>query len=165
MSFSRTQSLFFLSTEAGQVIDHRTPLPVHKLLTEKYSSDKFDTIIDTYGVQSLFDNCTGCLKESGLYVTVGIAFERYTYGSMLVAVIQMLKNLLWPRLLGGTPRKYVQVAAVCTLDGLEKLKELCKQGKMKVPIDSQWDFDDVPKVGIKSQVVRSEDVLTILSGI
>jgi hypothetical protein len=87
------------------------------------------------------------LKESGSYVTVGVAFEYYTYGSMLVAVSRMLRNVLWPRLLGGTPRRYVQVTSTCTFDGLQKLKELCEEGKLKVPIDSIWDFNDVPNVG------------------
>ncbi|EXJ54812.1 hypothetical protein A1O7_10153 [Cladophialophora yegresii CBS 114405] len=63
---------------------------------------------------------------------------------MLLAVTRMLRNVLLPRLLGGTPRRYVQVASVCTLDGLQKLKELCEYGKLRVPIDSVWDFDDVP---------------------
>ncbi|EXJ54813.1 hypothetical protein A1O7_10154 [Cladophialophora yegresii CBS 114405] len=30
----------------GEVFDHRTPVPVHELLVEKYSKEKFDTIID-----------------------------------------------------------------------------------------------------------------------
>jgi reticulon-4-interacting protein 1, mitochondrial len=128
-------------------------LPVYKLLAEKYSSDEFDIIIDAYGSQSLFDNCTSFLKENGPYVTVGIAFEEYTYGSMLVALSRMVKNLLWPRFLGGTPRKYIQVASVTTLSGLEKLRELCENGKLKVPVDSIWDFDDVPKVGVQRPVI------------
>ncbi|KIW62267.1 hypothetical protein PV04_10459 [Phialophora macrospora] len=141
---SRDKERFARDLGAEEVIDHRTQIPVHKLLAEKYCGDKFDTIIDAYGVQSLFDNCAAFLKESGSYVTVGIAFEHYTYGSMLVAVSRMLRNVLWPRLLGGTPRRYVQVTSACTFDGLQKLKELCEEGKLKVPIDSIWDFNDVP---------------------
>ncbi|KAJ9603162.1 hypothetical protein H2200_012457 [Cladophialophora chaetospira] len=90
---------------ADEVIDRRSPEPVHQLLAEKYSVSKFDVIIDAYGVQSLYESCTSFLKENGSYVTVGVAFNEYTYGSMLVAVTRMLKNILWPRLLGGAPRK------------------------------------------------------------
>ncbi|ETI20087.1 hypothetical protein G647_08121 [Cladophialophora carrionii CBS 160.54] len=141
---SREKEQLVRELGAEEVFDHRTPVPVHKLLAEKYAGDKFDTIIDAYGVQSLFDNCADFLKESGSYITVGIAFDHYTYTSMLLAVSRMLRNVLWPRLLGGTPRRYVQVASVCTLDGLQKLKDLCEDGKLRVPIDSIWDFDNVP---------------------
>lgn len=124
-------------------------MPVHCILTDKYSDAKFDVIIDAYGSQPLFDNCTNLLKETGSYVTVGVAFEKYTYSSMLVSVTRMLKNVIWPRVLGGTPRTYVQVASVCTPSGLEKLKELCEKGHLKVPVDSCWEFDEVQEVSVR----------------
>lgn len=95
----------------------------------------------------MVDHCASFLKESGPFVTVGIAFEAYTYGSMLVAVSRMLKNALWPRLLGGPSRKYIQVASFVDLEGLERLSKYGEAGKLRVPIDSVWGLDDVLKVG------------------
>ena len=119
---------------------------MQRRLSEKYSNDKFDIVIDTYGIQELYEHCPGFLKEGGSFITVGIAFAEYSYGSLLVAVSRMMKNILWPRILGGTPRRYVQVASVANLEGLQKLKGMCEDGKLKVPVDSLWDFPDVFKV-------------------
>ena len=148
-----------------KVIDHRTSIPVHQLLTEKHSSDKFDVIIDAYGVQSLFDNCTSFLKENGSYITVGVAFDEYTYGSMMVAISRMMKNIMWPRILGGAPRQYVQVASACSLQGLERLKRLCEEGKLKVAIDSVWDFLEIAKVSSEKDLWGPEHLLTDNLGI
>ncbi|KIX06484.1 uncharacterized protein Z518_04460 [Rhinocladiella mackenziei CBS 650.93] len=130
---------------ADMVIDHRANSPVHQFLAEKYSNNKFDAVVDAYGVQELVDNCHRFLKEGGPFVTVGIAFKEYTYCSMLFAVSRMLKNVLVPRFLGGPPRKYVQVSSLVTPEGLERLKKFCDDGKMTVPIDSCWEFEDVYK--------------------
>jgi reticulon-4-interacting protein 1, mitochondrial len=123
------------------------------MLAEKYSGNKFDIVIDAFGAQPLFDNCSTFLAETGPYVTVGVAFDQYTYGSMLVAVSRMLKSILWPRFLGGTPRRYIQVASVCTEKGLSKLKRLCEDGSLRVPIDSLWSFDEVFKVRVQRRAV------------
>jgi hypothetical protein len=77
----------------------------------------------------------------------------------------MLKNVLWPRLLGGIPRKYVQVASACTGTGLEKLRHLCEEGKLKVLIDSSWSFDEVLKVSSRAQFIRAGPLLTVPLGL
>jgi hypothetical protein len=102
--------------------------------------------MDAYGNQDLFTHCPGFLKEGGSFVTVGVAFSDYTYMSMLWAIACMMKNLTWPWVLGGIPRKYAQVAAVPILQGLEELKELCEKGELKVPVDSCWGLENALKV-------------------
>jgi len=115
-------------------------------LAEKYSEQPFDVVIDAYGVQELYTNCAGFLKTDGLFVTVGIAFKEYSYGSLFVAVKDMLRNILVSAWGGRDRRRYVQVASTCNLEGLQRLKTMCEDQNMRVPIDSSWSFDDVLKV-------------------
>lgn len=65
---------------------------------------------------------------------------------MLAVVYRMLKNLLLPVALGGTARKYVQVASTVDQAGLSRLAKLCGEGRLKVPVDSCWGFEEVLKV-------------------
>lgn len=54
--------------------------------------------------------------------------------------------MLWPRLLGGVDRPYVQVAAIASLASLEKLAELAEEDCFDIVVDSSWDMDDALKV-------------------
>jgi NADPH:quinone reductase-like Zn-dependent oxidoreductase len=96
----------------------------------------------------LVENCAGYLTENGLFVTVGIAFDEYTYPSMLHAVFQMLKNVVLPCWIGGAPRRYVQAASFVDQDRLHRLKRFCEEGTLRVHIDSRWGFEDAPKEGL-----------------
>lgn len=58
----------------------------------------------------------------------------------------MIKNSLISLFPGEGQRKYLQVNAIATLKGLEKLQLMVEQGKLRVPIDSCWDLPDVIKV-------------------
>jgi reticulon-4-interacting protein 1, mitochondrial len=115
-------------------------------LAKKYSKSLFDVIIDAYGVQELFTHCPFYLAPGKPFVTVGIAFVSYSVSSLLYASSCMLQNMLWPRLLGGVDRPYVQVTALASLAGLEKLAELAEEDCFDVVIDSSWDMEDVLKV-------------------
>jgi hypothetical protein len=102
--------------------------------------------MDCFGVQEIFLNCANYLKPSMPFVTVGPAPPKYTMASMLYTVGQMLSNMLWPRLLGGVNRPYVQAAGIANLLDMERLARMATEGKLKVPIDSCWDLEDVLKV-------------------
>lgn len=115
-------------------------------LAERHSELPFDVIIDAYGVQELYANCASFLKADGLYVTVGIAFSEYSYASLCVAVKDMLRNILFSAWGGHDSRRYIQVSSTCSLEGLQRLKAMCEDLDLRVPIDSSWDFDDVMKV-------------------
>jgi hypothetical protein len=77
----------------------------------------------------------------------------------------MLQNMLWPRLLGGVDRPYIQVGALVSLAGLEKLAELAEENCFDVVIDSSWGMEDVLKVSSAFSVYsysqkREEETLT-----
>jgi reticulon-4-interacting protein 1, mitochondrial len=115
-------------------------------LATKYSKSLFDVIIDAYGVQELFTHCPFYLAPGKPFITVGIAFASYSVSSLLYASSCTLQNMLWPRLLGGVDRPYVQVTALASLAGLEKLAELAEEDCFDVVIDSSWDMEDILKV-------------------
>jgi len=129
-----------------QVIDYVANAPVQKYLAIEYVKDPFDVIIDAYGVQELFNHCPSYLAPGKSFVTVGIAFASYSISSMLYACSCMLQNMLWPRLLGGVDRQYVQITAVASLAGLEKLAELAAEDCFEIMVDSFWDMEDALKV-------------------
>ena len=57
--------------------------------------------------------------------------------------------MLWPRLLGGVNRPYVQVTALASLASLEKLAELAEEDCFEVVVDSSWNMGEVLKVCLK----------------
>jgi hypothetical protein len=128
------------------VIDRHLHAPVEDFLTQNYSDRPFDVVIDAYGSQSLFDKSLGFLKTDGAFVTVGVAAKALTYMAMLQVVYHMSTNILWPRAIGGTPRKYVQVASTVSIEKMAKLRRLCENGELKVVVDSCWGVEDVEKV-------------------
>jgi NADPH:quinone reductase-like Zn-dependent oxidoreductase len=101
-----------------------------------FSQRPFDAILDAVGTMSLFDHSPAYLKPEGLYVNVG-AFEGKLY-----TLWCWLKNAWWPRILGGTPRKFIMFSTQQSRENAEELARLVKEGKLKVPIDSIFDMKD-----------------------
>lgn len=128
------------------MIDYTEHETVTQYLTTNHSNARFDNIIDAYGVQELYDHCPAYLKEGGIFSTVGVAFKEYGFSSVLYSSLLILKNLYWPRVLGGVPRDYVCAAGITTLESMKKLEKLMEKGKLRVVIDSTWDMEDVQQV-------------------
>jgi NADPH:quinone reductase-like Zn-dependent oxidoreductase len=130
-----------------QVIDYEAHSPVHGYLARRYKDSKFDCVIDAFGIVDIWLHCPDYLTERGLFVNVGIAFQDYTLSRVLYATyLFMLKFPLLPTWLGGVPRRYVTVTGFVNQEGLEKLRALVEEGKLRVVIDSVWDMEDALKV-------------------
>lgn len=130
---------------ADEVIDYQENTPVHKFLATEFGNDKFDVVMDAFGVQEIFHNCEGYLKPEKTYISVGPAMPKYSMGAIFYSLGQMASNFLWPRFLGGPNRPYIQVAATSTLEEIQRLAHLVEEGKLRVPIDSCWDLVDALK--------------------
>ena len=128
------------------MIDRHLHAPLEDFLTQNYSDTPFDVVIDAYGSQTLFDKSPGNLETDGTFVTVGVAAETLSYTAMLQIVHRMLTNILWPRAIGGTPRKYVQASSTVSIEKTVKLRRLCENGELRVVDDSCWAMEDVEKV-------------------
>ena len=132
---------------ADDVIDYTKHDALHEHLRAKYTSRPFDAIIDTVGVQPLYTHSPAYLKADGLFLNIGSGFGKDTsVGSLLSVMWSMTQNLLWPKLLGGTPRSYSFINAAPNSKQLGILKRLVEEGKLKMPVDSLWSMEDGLKV-------------------
>ena len=115
-------------------------------LAKRFSSSPFSAVIDAYGIQDIFAHCESYLAEGRPFVTVGVAFKDYTISNISSTVLQMMSNSLWPRVLGGVNREYVQVTGIANLDAMEKLAGMVASGKLRVVRDGKWGMEDALKV-------------------
>jgi NADPH:quinone reductase-like Zn-dependent oxidoreductase len=109
-----------------------------------YSSEPFDAILDTIGVQALYNNSPAYLKPDGPFVNVG---GMEGIGTTLWSGA---KNLLWPQFLGGTPRKYIFQQTNPTQERSKYLVRLVEEGKLKVVIDQVFEMEDALQVSSKN---------------
>ncbi|KAF8855831.1 GroES-like protein [Acephala macrosclerotiorum] len=131
------------SLGADEVIDYREHAPVQNYLSEKYSQNKFDWVLDAYGIQDLWLNCPSYLKPGKPFLSIAIQVPDYNYSSLLCAIGMLMSNMLWQRFLGGVDRQYAQVNGIANSKSMERLARMIEDGKLKVPIDSVWNFEDV----------------------
>lgn len=131
------------------MLDYRAATPVYDVLRQRFSESPFDLVIDALGVQALFESSPSFLKASGSFVSVGVLYSELSYRGMMGMLFTMAKNLLLPVALGGIPRKYLQLASAVTQPDMVRLAALCEQRQLEVPIDSEWEFDDVLKVSLQ----------------
>lgn len=59
-------------------------------------------------------------------------------------------NLLWPKILGGTPRWYRMVTATPNQSTLSRSGGLAEKGLVSPMIDSEWEMEDVLEVGFST---------------
>jgi NADPH:quinone reductase-like Zn-dependent oxidoreductase len=105
-----------------------------------YASEPFDAILDTMGIQALYVNSPSYLRADGIFVNVG-AME-----GMLSMISSNWKNLIWPRFLGGTPRKYIFQQTNPVGDTMRYLTKLVEEGKLIVVIDRVFEMEDALQV-------------------
>ena len=58
----------------------------------------------------------------------------------------MAVNMLWPRMLGGTPREYIQVTGAATPETLTELARLVEEGSLRVHVGASMNMEDAQKV-------------------
>jgi NADPH:quinone reductase-like Zn-dependent oxidoreductase len=92
------------------------------------------------GTQLLFDNSPSFLKPNGKFINVG-AMEGLAAG-----VWSMVKNSLWPQLLGGTPRSYKMQQTNPDQKTMQYLIRLVEEGKLIVIIDKVYEMEDALQV-------------------
>jgi NADPH:quinone reductase-like Zn-dependent oxidoreductase len=133
---------------ADEVVPYNGSVPAEQYLAEAYGGDKkFDSIIDTVGVQSLYTHCPAYLKEGRSLLNAGVL--PYTgsgiWGSMSLTK-DLLVNYFWPRFLGGTDRKYELLKTDLVPGLLEKVRVVVASGAVKGVVDSVWEMEDALKV-------------------
>ena len=133
---------------ADEVVPYNGQVTAEQYLARAYGgSKKFDAIIDTVGVQSLYTHCSAYLKEGKSLLNAGVL--PYT-GSGIWGVMSLTKDMLanyfWPRFLGGTDRKYELLRTDLVPGLLEKVRVVVASGAVKGVVDSAWEMEDALKV-------------------
>lgn len=129
-------------------IINRDQEPLIPALVDGFADSRFDAVLDCVGIQAVFHACPAFLKQGKPYVTVGPRADRYTFFGMLGTLGTMARNMLWPKILGGTPREYVQVAAASNPAALEELADMVAEKKLKVYMGLRAVWDDVLLVSL-----------------
>lgn len=123
-----------------QVVDYQANHPVHEYLSKRYSDRPFDVILDTVGVQTLYEHCPSYLKKEGIYVNVGV-FE-----GLLRTIWCWFKNACWPTILGGVPRTYNMMSTSFDQETAEMLERFAAEGKLSTFMGDVLEMADVLKV-------------------
>jgi NADPH:quinone reductase-like Zn-dependent oxidoreductase len=146
-----------------QAVDYKSETPVYHTLRQQFADTSFDLVIDALGVQALFESCPAFLKSEGSFITVGVLYTELSYHGMAGMLYKMAKNILWPAALGGVPRKYHHIASAVDNAAMTRLGALCESGKLRVPVDSVWKFEDALKAydRMLSQRARGKIVIQL----
>jgi NADPH:quinone reductase-like Zn-dependent oxidoreductase len=109
------------------------------LLAEKFGGEKLDYVFDCVGHQILFERSVPYLKPEGKYISL--------VGGKTHGVLPTLKNNLWPKFLGGTPRTYKILGLAPSGEYMQEVVKLVEEGIIrKVPIDSEFSMEQAVEV-------------------
>ncbi|MCJ1390363.1 hypothetical protein MMC18_003222 [Xylographa bjoerkii] len=129
---------------AVEVVDYREHQPLGAYLGSEYSNRPFDAVLDTMGVQALFESSPKFLKPDGSFINIG-AYE----GGPLFTAWCWLKNICLPITLGGIPRRYIMFSTIPNGEDTKQLAKLVEDDKLNVVIDSVYKMEDVLDVRLR----------------
>ncbi|KAF4950126.1 hypothetical protein FGADI_8395 [Fusarium gaditjirri] len=131
------------SIGADEAIDYTQHRHLSKHLAERFSSEPFNTIIDTLGHQALYLASPSYLVPEGNYSSVGIKPPTFFVPDFLRAVLQMKLNEWWPvsPWLGGVGRRWLGTSMMSpTLEDRQAVVDMLEDGDIKLVRDSIWHF-------------------------
>jgi len=127
---------------ADQVFDY-TAKPLHEQLLAANISPPYNIIYDCVDANpDLFVHSAKYLAPNGLYVSTGPNFHSL---AALPKVAWGMTRIYWPVLLGGTKRDFKIFLFKSEKKKLQDLADMISEGKLKVPVDSVFSFEDLPK--------------------
>lgn len=139
-----------LSKAAFEIVDYSAHTPVTSYLAETFGTSRFDAVLDAVGIQDMFNDSPGFLKDNKPFASVGPRAFSWTVPGMLSAIWRMAKNVLWPKVLGGTPRPHIQISVAANHESLEKLAQIANEGKLKVYVGALVPMKEVQAVSTRS---------------
>lgn len=134
------------SLGADETIDYKSvSLPSHLSSNNSLASGKaFDLIFDAVGSHTLFAASAAFLKPDGKYLDIagGIHFD--SLSDSINTLIALFNQLLRPRFLGGTPRKFQILLVPAAKMGaqLQQAADLLESKDLRTVIDSTYKFED-----------------------
>ncbi|KAG5294334.1 alcohol dehydrogenase [Histoplasma ohiense] len=159
------------SMGADETIDYTKHDPLHEYLAARYSTSPFDVILDTIGIQSLFEHSADYVARPTRdrphrYLNIGILYPPTTVVGLFRTAIWFLRAMYFPSFLGGGPGGYSLVRTGPSKMRMEKVQRMVADGKLKAIVDSTWEMGDVMKAYGKSMtkhlqgkvVVKVQDI-------
>ncbi|RAK98822.1 NAD(P)-dependent alcohol dehydrogenase [Aspergillus ibericus CBS 121593] len=133
---------------ADEVIDYVNEDVVEVL---KGKGKVFQLVVDHVGEPTgLYAESEGFLLPGGVFTQVGAHW-------MPTFVVRMLR----PRFLGGGSTKYVPIFWKSNKKDLTKMGELIKEGKVRVILDSVFEYEDAPKAFEKLRGGRARGKIVV----
>ncbi|KAL1983737.1 hypothetical protein VTN96DRAFT_9909 [Rasamsonia emersonii] len=133
---------------ADEVIDYTATDVVQTL---KHKGPVFSLVVDMIGTPD------DLYRESHHFLLPGKPFVQVGVASMVTAADRLLR----PRLLGGGQRPYQVVLFKNRQDHLRQLGEWIQQGKIRVVLDSTFEFDDAVKAFEKLRTQRARGKIVV----
>ena len=117
----------------------------------------FDVVLDCVGSNATYDASPSYLKPEGKYVNVGASFIEpgVSFFSLLPTIFWTMKAFMLPKVLGGTPRKYIMVAPAKGAESKKELNDLIEQGCLDPLTDSVFGFKEANKAYEKLMTNRA----------
>jgi NADPH:quinone reductase-like Zn-dependent oxidoreductase len=137
---------------ADEIINYREKDVLAELKTAAKDQGRiYDLIIENVGdTDTLFENCHHFLKPGGRFVQVA--------GTNLGFVI---KRAVLPGFLGGGKRKYNFYMAKNDTGQLEKIANWVGEGKLQIPIDEEFPFEQAREAFAKLTTGRAKGKIVV----
>lgn len=144
------------SLGADEVVDYKTQ-DISEVLKAK--GKVFRLMVDNVGYtpagqQDLYSAADEFLTEDGHFVQVG-------GGVSAEQVKSVLKRSLIPSFLGGGKRNYKMIMAKQSHEGLARIGDWMKEGKVKAVIDEEFAFENAPEAFAKLKTGRAKGKIVV----
>ncbi|KDQ18540.1 hypothetical protein BOTBODRAFT_28927 [Botryobasidium botryosum FD-172 SS1] len=127
------------SLGADEILDY-TASPLWNQLSSATTPYQFDAIFDAVGTTALFTHSKAYLSPKGTYVSI-VPEMNGVFGTLW----GLFETSCRPTWLGGTPRTFKFFSMKPSKKNLQYLADLAREGKLTVPVDSEYAMEDTLK--------------------
>lgn len=142
---------------ADEVIDYRLG-PAGEKLVQMVRRDKdlaFDLAVDNVDRPwRLYKAADEYLRPEGTYLQVGGDIS-------LQSIKEWMYIRLWPTLLGGAKRKWTFLLMKSCREDFERVLGWMAEGKVEIPIDDEFSFEQVPSAYVKLKGGRTKGKIVV----
>ncbi|KKY35090.1 putative zinc alcohol [Diaporthe ampelina] len=142
---------------ADEVVDYKEQ-DVSEVLKAK--GKVFRLVVDNVGYtppgqEDLYTAASAFLLDDGHFVQVG-------GGASASQIRSVVSRSFVPGFLGGGKRKFVMVVTKQSHEGLARIGEWMKEGKIKAVIDEVFQYEDAPKAYTKLKTGRAKGKIVVV---
>jgi NADPH:quinone reductase-like Zn-dependent oxidoreductase len=145
-SASSRNEEFCRNAGADEFLDY-TKKPLHEQLVENPPSPKFDIIFDAIALvdPALYKYSNAYMKPKGVFISTGPWPDLKSWGGSagVSNFLSLGYEILKPSFLCGVTAKWTMVSVAHSRQDLAKLRDLVAEGKLKMVVDSVYEFEDV----------------------